>query len=241
MTGNERTPASLPGPTDPAALVRLWESRDPGVWESDSSRYADAGSTAIQFGQQALAYDILSEGSPSSRRSPKSAFWQPSQRQTSEACPWLPPSWMGSSPSSPRRIPSSPRPSAFEAESRHDGGNLLAQESKARPVARTAVRLSRSLLWNSSSGSPYSFTRHASIATAITGCWLPMPSSDIRSSRSDVNRAPHRSRPQGSFVLSLWRVRRESLRAVARPHAGPPSSRVSTMSCRSSARRVVLP
>ena len=62
MTGNERTPASLPGPTDPAALVRLWESRDPGVWESNSSRYADAGSTAIQFGQQALAYDILSEG-----------------------------------------------------------------------------------------------------------------------------------------------------------------------------------
>ena len=38
---------------------------------------------------------------------------------------------------------------------------------------RMVPRLSRSLLWSSSSDSPYSFTRHASIATAITGCWLP--------------------------------------------------------------------
>ncbi len=45
----------------------------------------------------------------------------------------------------------------------------------------------RSLLWSSSSGSPYSFTRHASTVTAITGCWLPMQSSGIRSSRSGVS------------------------------------------------------
>ncbi len=38
---------------------------------------------------------------------------------------------------------------------------------------RTVPRLSRSLPSSSSSDSPYSFTRHASIATAITGCWLP--------------------------------------------------------------------
>ena len=38
---------------------------------------------------------------------------------------------------------------------------------------RTVPRLSRSLLSSSSSDSPYSFTRHASIVTAITGCWLP--------------------------------------------------------------------
>ncbi len=38
---------------------------------------------------------------------------------------------------------------------------------------RMIPRLSRSLPSNSSSDSPYSFTRHASIATAITGCWLP--------------------------------------------------------------------
>lgn len=30
MTRNETTPASLSDPTDPAALVLLWESRDPG-------------------------------------------------------------------------------------------------------------------------------------------------------------------------------------------------------------------
>ena len=33
--------------------------------------------------------------------------------------------------------------------------------------------LSRSIPLSSSSGSPYSFTHHASIATAITVCWLP--------------------------------------------------------------------
>ena len=59
---------------------------------------------------------------------------------------------------------------------------------------RVAAPLSRSLLWSSSSDSPYSFTRHASTGTAITGCWLPMQSSGIRSSRSGVGRAPHRSR-----------------------------------------------
>ena len=52
---------------------------------------------------------------------------------------------------------------------------------------RMAPPLSRSLLWSSSSGSPYSFTRHASTVTAITGCWLPMQSSGIRSSRSGVS------------------------------------------------------
>jgi class 3 adenylate cyclase len=62
MTRNETPPASYSDPTGPAALVRLWESRDPGEWAADSRHYADAGSKAIQFGQQALAYDILSEG-----------------------------------------------------------------------------------------------------------------------------------------------------------------------------------
>ena len=38
---------------------------------------------------------------------------------------------------------------------------------------RTVPRLSRSPPSSSLSDSPYSFTRHASIATAITGCWLP--------------------------------------------------------------------
>ena len=53
---------------------------------------------------------------------------------------------------------------------------------------RMVPRLSRSLLSSSSSGSRCSFTHHASIATAITGCWLPMPSSGIRSSRSGMSR-----------------------------------------------------
>ncbi len=51
---------------------------------------------------------------------------------------------------------------------------------------RMVPRLSRSLPWSSSSDSPYSFTRHASTVTAITACWLPMPSSGIRSSRSPL-------------------------------------------------------
>ena len=54
---------------------------------------------------------------------------------------------------------------------------------------------------SSSSDSPYSFTRHASTVTAITGCWFPMPSSGIRSSRSGVSRVVWRARPQDRSTL----------------------------------------
>ena len=60
---------------------------------------------------------------------------------------------------------------------------------------RMVAPLSRSPPSSSSSDSPYSFTRHASTATAITASWLPMQSSGIRSSRSGVIRVRLRSRP----------------------------------------------
>ena len=85
---------------------------------------------------------------------------------------------------------------------------------------RTVPRLSRSLPSSSSSDSPYSFTPHASIVTAITGCWLPMPSSGIRSSRSGMSRVGWRSlalgtarrRPGPPYVLALGFPHRAYLR-----------------------------
>ncbi len=82
----------------------------------------------------------------------------------------------------------------------------------------------------------YSFILHVSIVTAITGCWLPMLNSGIRSPRSDVSRVQHRNRPRSNSTLRPSRLPQVVPRAVARPRAGPPSSRVSTMYCRSSAR-----
>ena len=95
---------------------------------------------------------------------------------------------------------------------------------------------------SSSSDSPYSFTRHASTVTAITGCWLPMPSSGIRSSRSGVSRVVWRARPQDRSTLGPSRVRlTEPLQATALPQDGPPLSFASMRSSRSFARRAADP
>jgi hypothetical protein len=70
-----------------------------------------------------------------------------------------------------------------------------------------------------------------------------VPSSGIRSSRSVVSRTPHRSRPQGSSTPNPPRVR------LTEPPSGRRTSsrwaaliaRIYDVSCRSSARPVVLP
>ena len=70
----------------------------------------------------------------------------------------------------------------------------------------------------------YSFILHISIVTAITGCWLPMLNSGIRSPHSDVSRVQHRNRPRSNSTLRPSRLPQVVPRAIAPPRAGLPSS-----------------
>ena len=109
-------------------------------------------------------------------------------------------------------------------------------------------RLSRSLLSSSSSGSLCSLLRHAFTVTAITGSWLPghPPKVGPRLRYQVIALGREQGTAQESTSGQLGAQSGASSSdgatpAIARPRAGLPSSRASMTSCRSSARRVVLP